>query len=269
MADVSDVYNALAAWISNLLYPNGSANPSVIVYKGSSVPFRIYAGWPVAEDLDNDLVNGIVNVNIFPLPSERNISTLDHTPWIVSQPAATLTATVSNDTVTLGGSVTAGEAVGITVGGTAYSYLVQASDTLSSIALALTGKIPNATSSGAVVTVGSSAFLKAAVGVPTVIATPVKRQSRQFQIVVWAFSPVLRDQVSGYLDSWLGDTYRLPLPDLSSANLKYHNSPVNDLLQKEGAWRRDLFYEVIFDTTRTQTVMTVVGTTMTFSLTPA
>lgn len=269
MADVSDVYNALAAWITNLLYPTGSGNPSVISYAGAPVAFRIYPGWPVSEDLDNDLSNGIVNINVYPLPTERNISTLDHSPWIVSQPVPTLTATVSGQTVAIGGTVTAGEAVGVTVGGKAYSYLVLASDTVSSIAANLASLIPGASSSGAVVTISSVAPLSARIGVPTVVATPVKRQSRQFQIVVWAPSPVLRDSVAQYVDSWLGDTYRIALPDGSAANLKYSHSPVNDLLQKEGAWRRDLFYEVIFDTTRTQTLMTVVGTTLSFSLQPA
>ena len=269
MADVSDVYNALASWISNLLYPNGPQNPSALTYNGAPVAFRVYPGWPVTQNLNADLANGVVNVNVYPLPSERNISTLDKDPWILSQPTPTLTTSVSGQTVTIGGTVTVGEAVGISVGGTSYAYLVQASDTPGTIAAALAGLVPDATASGATVTVATAANLASRIGVPATVVTPVKRQSRQFQIVVWAPSPVLRDRVASFLDSWLGDLYRLPLPDGSAANLKYHNSPVNDLLQKEGAWRRDLFYEVIFDTTRTETLMTVVGTTLSLSLQPA
>ena len=269
MADVSDVYNGLVAYISNLLYPNGTSQPSAISYNGSNVSFRVYPGWPVSEDLDSDMAAGIVNINVYPLPTERNISTLDHTPWILSQPAPTLTATASGQTVTIGGTVTAGEAVGITVGNTTYAYLVLATDTLSSIASALAALIPGATATGSVVTVDSVSNLKAAIGVPTQVVTPVKRQLRWFMIGVWSPSPVLRDQVAKYVDSWLGDLYRLAMPDGSAANLKYHTSPMNDLLQKENTWRRDLYYEVIFETTRIETLMTVVGTNLTITLQPA
>lgn len=269
MADVSDVYNALVSWISGLLYPNGEQSPSAVIYNGAPVSFRVYAGWPVSKNLNDDLAVGIVNVNVYPLPSERNISTLDKTPWILSQQTPTITTTVSGQTVTLGGTVTAGQSVGISVGGTTYAYLAQATDTLDTIATALGALIPGSTVSGSSVTVSSVSSLASRIGVPASVVVPVKRQSRQFQIVVWAPSPVLRDQVASFIDSWMGDLYRLPMPDGSAANLKYHNSPVNDLLQKEGAWRRDLFYEAIFDTTRTETLMTVVGTNLTLSLQPA
>ena len=269
MADVSDVYNALATWISNLLYPNGEQSPSVIFYNGIPVAFRVYPGWPVTENLNSDLAAGVVNVNVYPLPSERNISTLDKDPWILSQATPTLTSSVSGQTVAIGGTVTAGQAVGISVGGTTYAYLATSSDTLDTIASSLAGLIPGASASGATVSVPSVGNIVSRIGVPATVVTPVKRQSRQFQIVVWAPSPVLRDQVASFIDSWMGDLYRLPMPDGSAANLKYHNSPVNDLLQKEGAWRRDLFYEAIFDTTRTETLMTVVGTNLTLSLQPA
>ena len=136
MADVSDVYNTLAEWISNLLYPNGPQNPSTLTYNGAPVAFRVYPGWPVTQNLNADLASGVVNVNVYPRPEEVNVSTLPSDWEITDAPTPTLTASVSGLSVTIGGTVTAGEVVTIFFDGTAQSITAQSTDTLDTIASA-------------------------------------------------------------------------------------------------------------------------------------
>ena len=270
MADVSDVYNTLAAWISDLLYPNGPQSPSALMYNGAPVAFRVYPGWPVVQNLNEDLANGVVNVNVYPRPEEVNVSTLPSDWQITSAPTPTLTASVSGLSVTIGGTVTAGEVVTIFYDGTAASYAAQASDTLDSIASALSGLISGSSVSGSTVTLAAGSYsVSAQVTAPVTAIYDVKEQRRTFQIVVWAPSPVLRDQVVQFIDRYLGNTYRISLPDGSMMTLMYERSPMDDLLQKEGAWRRDLFYHVVFATTQSQTFTPVVQSTVQSSLTPA
>lgn len=266
---LSDVRNGLVALCTQILYPNGSANPSILSYNGNPLSFRIYAGWPVSENLDQDLENGIVNISIWQSNDVRNISTLDESWDIISQPVATLTATVSGQAVTIGGTVTAGESVGISISGTTYAYLVQSGDTLSIIASALAALIPGATAAGDVVTVSSVGNLVARIGVPTLVGKDVARQKQTFWVVCWANSPIARDLVVETLQAVLSDTFRIPLSDGSTANLEFVNDKPDDMLQKESLWRRDLYYSAIYSTVKTETVMTVVGTNTALSLQPA
>lgn len=270
MADVSDVYNTLADWISNLLYPNGIASPSVLSYNGAPVKFRIYPGWPVTANLNSDLAAGIVNVNVYPRPEEVNVSTLPSDWEVTEAPTPTLTASVSALAVTLGGTPTAGEVVTVFYDGTAVAYTVSSSDTLASIASALSSLISGSFVSGSTVTLPARSYsVSATVTAPVTAIYDVKEQRRTFQIVVWAPSPILRDQVAQYIDSYLGNTYRISLPDGSMMTLMYERSPMDDLLQKEGAWRRDLFYHVVFATTQTQTFVPVVSTKTQTTIAPA
>ncbi len=270
MADVSDVYNTLAEWISNLLYPNGPQNPSALTYNGAPVAFRVYPGWPVTQNLNADLANGVVNVNVYPRPEEVNVSTLPSDWEITEEPTPTLTASVSDLSVTIGGTVTAGEVMTIFYDGTAQSYTALSSDTLDTIAQALSALISGSSVSGATVTLPAGSYsVSAQVTSPVTAIYDVKEQRRTFQIVVWAPSPVLRDQVAQFIDQYLGNTYRISLPDGSMMTLMYERSPMDDLLQKEGCWRRDLFYHVVFATTQTQTFVPVVNTKVQTALSPA
>jgi len=270
MADVSDVYNTLAEWISDLLYPDGVSSPSVISYKGAPVVFRVYPGWPVTENLNADLANGVVNINVYPRPEEVNVSTLPSAWEVTDAPAPTLTASVAGLSITIGGTITAGEVVTIFYNKTSVAYLVQASDTLDSIASAIGTLMAGSSVSGSTVTLAAGSYsVSAQVTAPVTAIYDVKEQRRTFQIVVWAPSPVLRDQVAQYIDRYLGNTYRINLPDGSMMTLMYERSPMDDLLQKEGAWRRDLFYHVVFATTQTQTFIPIVSTKVQTTLTPA
>ncbi len=273
MADVSDVWNALASFISGILYPNGTGQPSALSYNGSPLAFRVYPGWPVTEDLNADLAAGVVNVNVYALPAERVESVLPGPAQITSAPAPTLTLTAmqisGGYTATVGGSVTAGNVVSLNVNGTGYAYAAKSTDTLDSVASALSALIPGSSVSGSIITIPGAWQAVARVAAPQTAISGVKQQSKPFQIVTWASSPIVRDQVAAFVDSALGGTYRLTLADGSMCVLAYERTVIDDLLQKENAWRRDLFYRATYMTTQSQTYTPVTNVVPTTALTPA
>lgn len=70
MADLSEVLTELANMIGVMVYPDGVDAVSAV---GKDV--RIYPGWPMPDQLDNDLRDGRMHISIFPLPEETNITT--------------------------------------------------------------------------------------------------------------------------------------------------------------------------------------------------
>jgi len=245
MADVSDVWNALAAFVEGILYPNGSANPSALSYNGLPLSFRVYPGWPVSENLNKDLAAGIVNVSVYALQAERNDSPLPG-PWqVTNAPTPTLTLSAAQIpggySVTVGGTITAGNVASINVNKVGYAYAVQASDTPGSVASALSALISGSSVSGSVITIPGAWRVSVGVAAPVTAISGVKQQTKAFQICAWADSPIVRDLVASFIDQTLGGTYRLTLSDGSMCVLEYERTTIDDVLQKESLWRRDLF----------------------------
>lgn len=250
MADLSDVLNALVTLSAQTIYPNGTANPSV-----ANAPVIIYAGWPIASRLDDDLAVGKVHVSIYPRPEERNTTRYSRDWQTVSINAATITLTTTLTTVTVGGTVSSPQNATLQVNGKAYSYAIQPADTLTTIATALAALVnvdTPATSLGAVVTIPAAYKIVARVGTTGTSIRELRRQERTFQIVVWASTPTLRDAVIQPLDVALTSLNFITLVDTSAARITYKSSPITDNLQKDRLYRRDLFYTVEYATTQTQ-----------------
>jgi hypothetical protein len=79
----------------------------------------------------------------------------------------------------------------------------------------------------------------------------IRRQTRTFQITVWANCFASRDPLAAAIDAALAATTRMVLPDGSQAIIGYVNSLQNDDPQKAGIYRRDLMYSVNYATTQT------------------
>lgn len=254
MADLSDVEQALVTLIAQTMYPNGTAQPSV-----ANVPCVVYAGWPTASRLDDDLVAGKVHITVFPRPEERN-TTRYSTEWQqLSLNTATITLTISGQTITVGGAMPApftAHNVMAMVNGKPYVYAVQAIDTLTSIATALAALINadvTASSAGAVITIPAPARISAArVGITGTAIREIRRQERTFQITIWADTPAHRDAVSQPIDVALTVAQFLTMPDTTGARLIYKGSPVSDAQEKANLYRRDLLYSVEYATTQTE-----------------
>lgn len=70
----------------------------------------------------------------------------------------------------------------------------------------------------------------------------VRRQTKQFQITIWAATPQLRDGLAKQVDLALALTSRIAMADGSQAILTYVNMTQRDEQQKVMIYRRDLFY---------------------------
>ena len=260
MADIDDVSDALVAAIAQVVYPNGTAEPSV-----SGLPTAIYAGWPQSSQLDKDLAGfangkgGRIHVTIFPTGTEKNITPYlrDWVEASFSEPTLTLTA-VGNQ-VTIGGTVATPQNVALIVDGQAYAYALQAGDTLTSIATALAVQVPGASSTGAVITFSPTARITAArAGATGTAIRELRRQHKVLQITVWADTPENRKATAKAIDEAMAAEEWITLGDGSASRLTYQASKQDDATQRAGLYRRDIQYTAEYATTETITTTGVI-----------
>lgn len=253
MADLSDVVKLLADTAAGALYPNGTSQPSVV-----AVDCKVVEGWPVPADLDAFLAAGKIQVSVYPLPGmDRNTSRFPKVWQQLSVNSATLTATVSGGTLTIGGTVSTPQVVMVRYNGAYYSYEVQGTDTLDSVAAGIAALITGATSSGAVVTVPSAWELIGRIVTSGTAIMELRRQQRVFKITVWAPTPALRDSASQVIDLAFAQIERADLPDGSSARVVYRGTVESDKNLPRSIYRRDLDYQVEYATTITETNTTI------------
>lgn len=263
MADITDVSNALVSKSAQVLYPQGTSAPS-----SAGVPAMVYAGWPIAATLDEDLLalskglsTGKVHVSVFTSDIERNTTRYLRDWKTAIEPVQTLTAAISGQAITIGGTVATPQNVMAMVDRLPYVYPVQAGNTLTSIATGLAALIPGASSVGPVVTVPDSSMLTAArVGAAGTSVMEIRRQERIMMISIWADSPSHRDAVAKALDIALADTAFLAMPDHTAARLLYRASHIIDDKQKVRLYRRDLLYSVEYATTLVENDMQITQT---------
>lgn len=269
MADITDVENALVSLIAGVLYPSGTGQPSI-----TALPTIVYAGWPQSAQLDTDMAGftngqgGRIHVTVFSTATEKNTTRYPRTYAVQTPAATTLTLTTSGQQVTVGGTVSTPQNVGLIVNGQPYLYAVAANDTLASIASALAAQVSGATSSGAVITLPATARLTAArVGGVGTLAAQTKQQQRTMQITVWADTPGHRSATAAAIDSALSALDFLTLADGSMGRLTYVASRIDDMVQKANLYRRDLLYAVEYATLATASATDVLTLTETFKAT--
>lgn len=258
MADITDVSSALVTVIAGIVYPNGTSQPSI-----TGAPVLVYQGWPDSGQLRTDLAAGKIHVSVFPQPNMLRTIDSAMSDWSTpSAPVNTVTLTLSGQTVTVGGTVSTPQNAALVVDNKAYVYAVQAGDTLASIATALAALVnvdQTATAAGAVVTIPGAKYISPRVGGQGVAVRQTRRQEQGYQITVWANCFDQRDPIAAAIDSALSGTPHLTLAD-QSATLRFKNSRQDDSQQKEGIYRRDLFYAVEFSTFQSQTLTQITAT---------
>jgi len=262
MADISDVLDVLTAQTSGYVYPNGTGQASVA---GCNV--RVYPGWPTASSLDQDLQVGTVNVSIFPSGTEMNRTRYRPKQNVMSVVTPTLTLTVVNNVVTIGGAMPSPftpHNLALLVGGVAFIYPVQSTDSLTTIATALAtllaASYPGTTSTGPVITMPSGTTpIVARVGTTGQVTTEWERQAQRIQITVWAPDPTTRNLVAAAIKTALSQVTFLTMPDGFGARIKTAGGFFSDALEKAKTYRRDLIYEVEYATTVTEQIATVVA----------
>ena len=301
MADTSDVQAALVLLVGGVLYPAGLAGAGgydqaggydvgslaygdlakLVTSSAAGLPVRIYRGWPVAEQLDIDLDNGIAHVTVFEQSGMTRLLGGNLDPDISIPAVSTLSASVTGNVVTFSGACAAGQLAGVEFGGASWYYPVQATDTPVVVAEALAAVIwggpwllesglaitdgagnPILLSGGAEVSVGDggAGVLTIDTTLPVIARTGQAGQSRRrpreqeqgYCITCWAPDPASRDAICSSLDAVLSDTRWLQLPD-QAARLLWQHTRSDDVPSKARLWRRDLTYTVRYWTTRTTT----------------
>lgn len=253
MADISDVERALVSLIAWILYPNGTAQPSSV-----GVPVVVYAGWPQSSQLDADMASfatggtGRLHVTVYPTPTEKNTTRYPMTYDSATPAITSLTLAVVGQQVTVGGTVSVPQNVGVMVNGLLYLYAVSATDTLATVASALAALVNGATASGATVTLPTGARITAArVGGTGSLSAMTKQQQRTLQVTVWADTPAHRSQTAAAIDSALSAQNFITLPDGTAGRMVYVGSHVDDMTQKANLYRRDLLYSIEYTTLNT------------------
>jgi hypothetical protein len=281
MADQSDIEAALVQLVAGAIFPasptylsGGVGTTNLTVYpNGGTTPAtpqaKVYRGWPEQATLYADLQAGVSHVSVFSESGMwRNATRWNPTTSIVAPGTPTLTATVSGNTVTIGGTVTAGNVVGVAFGpGAAYAFAYAAlgTDTLQSVAAALATAI-NATltlpgtataAANGVLTLPGAVNLQAATMAPALTATEVRRQQQTFRVSVWCPTPQHRDVFASTIDralSSLTDTQgRLTrffqATQYEVAELLARSTYTTDMPSRDRVWRRDLCAMVDYPTT--------------------
>ena len=257
-ADIADVESGLVTVVTAALYPNGTGSSSII-----GTPCKIYAGWPLPTQLDPDMVAAvpIVHVSVFTQPGmEQNVSRYPRVWFDQVKTTPTITATVVNNVITLGGTVTLGHYVSVLVGwASAYSYAALAADVsggLNTFATNLAATIPGASAVGPVITLPATTagLVKARTGAPGVAVQELERTLQQFLVTVWAPNNALRVAASMAVRSSLAQIDYLPFSDTSCGRLLYASSSDMDRLEKDNVYRRDIHYSVEYPTTITTPV---------------
>ena len=241
------------------------AAPSAIVLpSGAALNCRIYAGWPLPETLDADMAAGtpqgsapVVNVSVFAQAGlERNTTRYPQEWENQTSTDCTLTATISGATITIGGTVTAGHYVTLHIGGIAFSYAAQASDTLASVAAALVALIAvemTASAAGAVITVPSTmgGRIVARCAAPGTAVRELERTMQRFIVTIWAPNNACRVATARIVRPALAVLDYFSLPDGYVAELKYESSADIDRSGKQSLSCRDIFYWAEYPTTQT------------------
>ncbi len=257
MAELSEVEQAIVSAITQMVYPYGTAAAPI-----AGQPCRIYRGWPIPASLDADLKAGKVNITVFPLDAEQNLTRYTNEWQELPTPSIALTLTVSGQTVTVAGMPTCPLNAAVLVNGKAYVYPLQATDTPTSIATALAALISadtQATSNGPVITVPAATNLSSRIGSVGTVIQEVKRQKKSFRITIWCNGPLIRDAVSRVIDPGLASMTFINLPDGTGGRIRYERTHTDDVPEKALLFRRDLVYSVEYGTTNTQKAAAVVS----------
>ena len=173
----------------------------------SAPPAQVVVGWPTSTEVVNILSQGQYMVSVYPLPDGRQTSRYPLTPFAlpITDLNVTLTATISGNTLTFGGSVVSGLNIHTFVGVLlvdAY-YQTIAGDTLATVAtqvqdainaLAIPGV--GASSSTNSVTISGSPNLICNIGSSgTIMGIEINRIQQSVQVSGWFPEPIIRYSV--------------------------------------------------------------------------
>ncbi len=256
MSTISDVENAMCNIIRPAMYPNGTSQNSIA---GAGVNIYVQPGDFLKANLDQDLLAGHIFVSVFAVNGMTRSTTRlrrQDVDQVINAP--NLTLTVSGDTVTVGGTISVGEAAMVITGNVGYAAGVVLGSTLDSIASVLAAQIPSATVINNVVTVPNAFDLIARVSVQGTARQIYFSREAVFRARVIAPSNAKRELVGDVIELAFGrNGYYMPMPDLISASIKPNRVMEVNMFELSNATMRDYLFLVEYHTVDVQTYNTI------------
>lgn len=249
MASTDDVARYLAGRISEVVYPGGSRLPGIV-----NPSVKIYPGWPVHGALQQDIENGGVHVSVWPLPTERKISTALGRPCLViAKGKPTLQLTVNGSVIGVSGVAAAPTNVRVNLNGKAFTFSFRAGTTAEQAIKKFSAVLPKSFTVLSSVCVLMAEHLSVSATTPGTAVKELHRQIKDFQVTVWAPTPGLRDRIGSAIDTALSEQCHIDLNDGTPAQLLYARQFDSDRSENWHVYRRDLIFSVNYATTRTIT----------------
>lgn len=256
MADVSEVSQFIARRVAAVLYPEGESKPSL-----SGVPVKIYPGWPVPDVLQRDIEAGAVHVTVWPLPGERKVSTgLGRAFRTVAKGKPSLQVNVNGSIITLSGEVAADINVQIALGSKVFRFHFPAGITLNSVRERLSEALPLASIIFGRIMVLNAGHITASVTTAGTVVRELRRQIKEFQVTVWAPTPMLRNRIGTLVDVTLSEQHHIDLGDHAPAQMLCARQSESDAGGNFHVYRRDLVISVNFALTQQSTASEVIAT---------
>ncbi|MCA1179793.1 MULTISPECIES: hypothetical protein [unclassified Pantoea] len=97
------------------------------------------------------------------------------------------------------------------------------------------------------------------------VVRELRRQIKDFQITIWAPTPLLRSKVGAAVDTTLSEECHIDLGDGAPALMIYARQFDSDRAENWHVYRRDLIFSVNFATTQTITAPEVIHTVVTLN----
>lgn len=276
MADLSDVTAFLAQRIAGIVYPAGTAQPSVI-----NGPVKVFEGWPTPDVLDLDMqgkvlgtggvpqdsgVGPICSVSIYPTGASAQVPQVLDNPYVITPAQHALTAAIVGDAITISGTPGPGEFVTV-IADSARIYSrggATAADIVTALQADAVADYSGATAVGATLTLPGAGDLAVRIGAPATMGIITRRQKQPIQVTVWAPTPAARAGLAAAIDNALKQDLAITLPDTSQAIIRYERTMTVDDHQTVSIYRRDLIFSAEYATIETYTAyeITSVGTTI-------
>lgn len=253
MPGLFDVLTTLSQQVAIACYPNGTLSPSITTRQ-----ITIESGeGPIRTQEDFDLVAGNSHVYVYPDSRERVVTKFERVFNPMTLSAPTITLTVLDNTVTIGGAVSIPQAVMIINNGIGYGYQIQLGDTINVIAANTAAIIPGATVIGNVITISDSNSLIARVATNYSASEEIARIERVFNINIVSPTPADRSTILNAVDIYLKLNFRIVGSDNFYLLLFYQDTKVTDQLAHERVYKATLQYMIQYPTTVTNNYTTI------------
>lgn len=245
MPDQGEVGQALAAWISGALYPNGGAAASAV-----GTVCRIYRGSPVVGALESDLMLGIAHITVQPVAGSVRDTTRFVTEWQGTVPTCPLVAQTDGVVARFSGQAGPGILAGVLVDEQAYTWRISEVSTPGVVAAVLASMVR--ADRPATLTESTITFPDAFRVVARAVSDgqggqELRRQRERFRVTLWCPSPEIRDQVAAFVDLALAGVAFLDVGGWACRVQSVGSSSLDEGAAVR-AWRRDLVYRMEYPT---------------------